>query len=351
LIGQPAFSFDTETTAIQIEGGKSMQSRSIEAANEAVETGEPIIWSRGLSKKFNGTYGVSDIHFEMPRGAIYGFIGPSGCGKTTTVRLLTGIYKPSAGEARVLGRAPTAFSRSDREKIGYMPQHFVLYPDLTVWENISFVTSAYGVGRGRSARIKQLLEFVELDEHKHKLARQISGGMLRRLSLATTLVHRPELVFLDEPTASIDPILRRKFWDYFQELKNNGTSLFITTQYVGEAVYCDKVGVLLDGRLLVLDTPEGLRRAALGGDTVILKIRAPIDYMSVALIDQLPFVKHADRTEEEEIHITVHQASTAMPDLVDWCAANDVEVDSIREYQPPFDDVFVTLIEKYSHHD
>ncbi|MCI0396074.1 MAG: ABC transporter ATP-binding protein [Chloroflexi bacterium] len=209
---------------------------------------------------------VDRINLIVPQGKIFGFIGPSGSGKTTTIRMMTGTYKPTAGEVHVLNVPPRAFGSSMRERIGYMPQLFVLYPELTVWENLNFTASLYGMFFRRSKRLKELLDFVELSEDRHKLVRNISGGMQRRLSLAATLAHNPEVLFLDEPTAGIDPILRRKFWDLFRELQGQGRTFFITTQYVSEAAYCGLVGVLVEGRLIALDTPEGLHRRAYGGD-------------------------------------------------------------------------------------
>ena len=182
-----------------------------------------VVETQALTKTFGKEIAVQSLNMQVPRGTIFGFVGPSGCGKTTTVRLLTGFYKPTSGTLSVLGKTPADFSKADRGKIGYLIQQFVLYPDLTVWENLNFAASFYGVGLFRWGRLNKLLDFVELKEDKHKLARELSGGMKRRLSLAATLVHNPELLFLDEPTAGIDPLLRRKFWDYFQGVAGRGS--------------------------------------------------------------------------------------------------------------------------------
>ena len=301
-----------------------------------------------LSKQFADQLVVDGVSFYVPRGTVFGFIGPSGCGKTTTVRMLTGIYQPTSGEVKVLSQKPGKFSRQDREKIGYMPQHFVLYPDLSVWENLRFAASVYGVGAGRSKRMKELLEFVELWDHRYKRVSQISGGMQRRLSLAATLVHEPELLFLDEPTTGLDPVLRKKFWEHFHNLKEQGLTMFVTTQYVSDAAYCDLVGMMVEGRLVALDTPEGLRRKALGGDVVILRSVNRIDYGRIQSLALLPFVKRADRNGENEVRITVEDAASAIPELMEWCSSSDTEVESIQEFLPDYDDVFVTLIRKES---
>jgi ABC-2 type transport system ATP-binding protein len=310
--------------------------------------GDNLIQVKEVSKQFADQIVVNQVSFDIPRGTVFGFIGPSGCGKTTTVRMLTGIYQPTSGEMKVMGQKPGQFSRHDREKIGYMPQHFVLYPDLSVWENLRFAASVYGVGFGRSKRMKELLEFVELEEHRYKRVSQISGGMQRRLSLAATLVHKPELLFLDEPTTGLDPVLRKKFWEHFHNLKEDGITMFVTTQYVSDAAYCDLVGMMVEGRLVALDTPEGLRRQALGGDVVVLRCVDRIDYGRIQDLNQLPFVKRAERVGENEAHITVENAASAIPELMQWSNATDTEVESIQEFLPAYDDVFVALIHKES---
>ena len=309
---------------------------------------EFAVQTHQLTKRFVGTIGVEEITMVVPRGTIFGFIGPSGCGKTTTIRLLTGIYEPTYGEVRVLGHDPRRFTQSVRARIGYMPQHFVLYPDLTVWENMNFAASIYGVGMiHRRRRFHELLDFVGLADHRGKLARNLSGGMQRRLSLAATLVHDPALLFLDEPTAGIDPVLRRKFWDHFQAMQQAGRTLFITTQYVGEAIYCDFVGVMANGWLLYLDTPQALRRRAFGGAMVDLRTRARLSRESLHRLHQLPCVQRQVRfLGPTDLRVTVNDAATAIPTLMEFCQAQGAEVESVQEYTPPFDDVFVELVKE-----
>ena len=315
---------------------------------ENIRNQDTVIWSNNLSKNFGDENAVKDVNLAIPKGSIFGFIGPSGCGKTTTVRLLTGIYHPSSGEARVMGKIPSEFSRNDRELLGYLLQQFVLYPDLTVWENLNFAASLYGVSSHRRRRLEALLEFVELDQFKKKLAKNLSGGMRRRLSLASTLVHNPEILFLDEPTAGIDPLLRREFWDYFKELQNEERTLFITTQYVGEAAYCDLVGIMMSGKLLMVDTPTALRRKAYGGDVIQLRTAYPITRDQAKMIEnnlnqiQASIIKR----DNNNMQILVQDAAGAMPILIQYCQTQNIEIEAIEEYTPPFDDIFVKLIEE-----
>jgi ABC-2 type transport system ATP-binding protein len=305
-----------------------------------------VVQTSGLTKVFGDLVAVDHLSFYVPRGKIFGLIGPSGCGKTTTVRLLTGIYRPTAGQALVLGEEPSSFSRATRARIGYMLQQSVLYPDLTVWENLNFASAIYGVGPIRGKRLHEILDFVELDEHRRKAVHTISGGMRRRLSLAATLVHDPDLLFLDEPTTGVDPVLRRKFWDHFNDLRDTGHTLLVTTQYVSEAVYCDLVAVMQDGKLLLVDTPEGLRRYAMGGDVVYLKTADHLESDVMHRLKQLPFVRRLVAVDDHSLRLIVDKASTTTPKLVEWLQRENVALESVQEDLTPFDDVFVRLIEK-----
>ncbi|NJM07175.1 ABC transporter ATP-binding protein [Candidatus Gracilibacteria bacterium] len=244
------------------------------AAN-ANRSGPPLIANvEAATLDFGNGVGLFDINLQLPQGTILGMIGPSGCGKTTTVRLMTGRFPPNSGKVTVMGRDPTTFSAVERARMGYMPQLFVLYPELTVRENINFVASLYGVPYQRKERMDELLNFVELYDARDRLARKLSGGMQRRLMLAAILFHNPELIFADEPTAGIDPILRDRFWEKFRSLRDEGRTLLVTTQYVGEAAYCDYVAVMRKGRLLHVETPENLRRKAFDGEIVTLDVDA-----------------------------------------------------------------------------
>ena len=314
-------------------------------------TAENVVETQDLTKAFGDEIAVQSLNIQVPRGTVFGFIGPSGCGKTTTVRLLTGFYEPTSGTARVLGKDPVTFSKSDREKIGYLIQQFVLYPELTVWENLNFAASFYGVSPFRRKQLHKLLDFVELAEDTNKLARDLSGGMKRRLSLAATLVHNPQLLFLDEPTAGIDPILRRKFWDYFKDLQNEGHTLFVTTQYVGEAAYCDLVGVMYEGKLLMVETPSGLRKQAYGGDVIAIQTTEGLRFEQRKQVESLPFVHgKVQIISDQEVDVIVDDASTAIPALLEWAQDQKLNVETIEQKFLPFDDVFVKIIERETAH-
>ena len=306
-----------------------------------------IVDAQHLTKRFGDETAVEDLTMQVHEGTIFGFIGPSGSGKTTTVRLLTGVQSPSDGTAYVMGTEPSAFTEREREQIGYMPQLSVLFPHLSIMENLRFVASIYGMPWGRRSQLKRVLEFVELGEHRRKRLRQASGGMQRRLALAAALVNEPQLLFLDEPTTGIDPVLRRKFWDHFESLRDDGRTVFVTTQYVGEAAYCDQIGVLRAGRLLTVDTPEGLRRQAFGGEVIDLIVADRIEQDLITDVTHLTYVVHAQRTRVDGrgMRITVVDADRVIPPLQRWLEERGVQVESIDRYLPPFDDVFVKLVE------
>jgi ABC-2 type transport system ATP-binding protein len=308
-----------------------------------------LIETEQLTKKFNGEFGVKEVSIRIPKNAIFGFIGPSGSGKTTTVRLLLGVYPPSSGSALVFGHQPHRFSQTDRSRIGYMPQLFMLQNGLTVWQNLAFVASLYGMLRHRKERIRKRLDLVELTGHEKKRASDLSGGMQRRLSLAAALLHDPDLIFLDEPTAGIDPVLRRKFWDHFQKLKEQGKTLFITTQYVAEAAYCDYVGVMSQGRLLMVETPENLKRIGMGGEIIEIKFTDLLSQAQVAAIRQQADVAagQIQLLNNEMLQVVVEDASRQIPSLLQWCQENEMSVKAAQKIEPSFDDVFVQLINRY----
>ncbi|MGH8959196.1 MAG: ABC transporter ATP-binding protein [Acidimicrobiia bacterium] len=312
---------------------------------EQVASPALAIATQGLTKEFEEGIGVFDLDLEVPEGSIFGFIGPSGSGKTTTIRLMTGVVRPDSGDLTVLGKRPVEFDRKARAELGYMPQLSVLYPELSIKQNLAFAASLFGMGwRARRQSIKEVLRFVELWSDRHRLLREASGGMQRRLALAATLIHKPELLFLDEPTAGIDPVLRRKVWDHFLELKEHGRTLFITTQYVGEAAYCDKVGILDEGRLLTVDTPEGLRRQAMGGEVLDLKFATPLNPAQIEELVKVTSATDWDHRRSGEYRLVVEDAGDASPAIGTWAGEQGLELESAEPYSPPFDDVFVELV-------
>lgn len=316
-------------------------------AEPASPVGTPtVIVARGLRRMFGDEVALDRLDLAVERGTIYGFVGPSGSGKTTAVRLLTGIDVPTDGHAEVLGFPAHSADAGLRHRIGYMPQESVQFPNLSSRANLSFVASLYGVPlRGRKV-IDDVLERTELAGHERKPVRSLSGGMRRRLALAAALIHQPEVLFLDEPTAGLDPVLRRKVWDWFEALRGEGRTLFVTTQYVGEAAYCDRVGVLAEGRLIAEDTPQGLRRLALGGDVLELTPARPPGEDVIAGLVGIDGVREVRRPGPgPQLRLVVDAAERRLPQLQDWCRSHGLEIESLREDHMPFDDVFAALMQ------
>ena len=246
--------------------GPARRLRRCPVSPRARRSPQPIAALRGVGRTFDDVVALTGVDLAIARGSIVGVIGPSGAGKTTAIRLLTGALRPTSGEAEVLGGDPTRLPAETRARIGFMPQHVSLYDDLTVGENLDFVASLYGLFLfRRRARIRALLDWLELTDARKRRAGDLSGGMRRRLQLACALVHDPELVFLDEPTAGIDPLVRQSIWRELHRLREAGRTLLITTQYVPEAEECDVVALIAEGRLIAFDTPEALRQRAFGG--------------------------------------------------------------------------------------
>lgn len=303
-----------------------------------------VISARDVSRAFDGRTVVDGLTFDVPGGTILGVIGPSGSGKTTTVRMLTGTLRRTSGEIDVLGEDPMRFSRRVRGRIAYMPQLFSLYEDLSAQENVGFVAALYGVGpfrRGR--RIREALELVDLWDARHRLARDLSGGMQRRLELACALVHRPDVLFIDEPTAGIDPMLRQAIWDELRRLRDEGRTLLVTTQYVSEAEYCDRVALIADGELVALDEPEALRRSVFGGE--VLEVDADRD-VHPELLAAVEGVHEVRQPAPTKLLVTTQDAATASPQIMEALRRAGVEVRGLEEHQPNFDEVFTGLVER-----
>jgi ABC-2 type transport system ATP-binding protein len=298
----------------------------------------------GASRRFGDQLAVDDISLTVPSGTILGVIGPSGAGKTTTIRMLTGALSPTAGSVRVLGEDPRTFRRRTRERIGYMPQQFTLYRDLTARENVDFVASLFGIlWRTRHRRTREVLELVDLWDVRGRRAGDLSGGMQRRLELASALVHDPALLFLDEPTAGIDPLLRGRIWQELHRLRDAGRTLLVTTQYVNEAEACDTVALISEGRLIALAHPDELRRAAAGGDIIEVETVGVFDGSALT---QLPVVRRVDQRGPRLLRVVVDDAAVALPDVVEGIGQGGGEVKTASEQRPSFDEVFAVLVER-----
>ena len=305
--------------------------------------GQPIVIGlEGVSRRFEDVVAVENVSFTVNEGAIVGLIGPSGAGKTTTIRLMTGALAPDEGVVRVLGEDPRKFRRRTRERIGYMPQLFVLYPDLTARENVDFVAALFGIApwrRGR--RVNEVLELVDLTDARNRRASQLSGGMQRRLELACALVHQPNLLFLDEPTAGIDPLLRTRVWEEFDRLRQTGVTVLVTTQYVSEAEYCDAVALISEGHLIAYAPPAEMRKMAQGGEVFEVGTREPFDAGTLPPIEGVVSIRQIG---PREIVVVAADVGVATPKLNDAIEQAGGVVDYSREYRPTFDEVFSALV-------
>ena len=319
------------------------------ASTDLGPAGQPdrrvVVEMRGVTRRFDDREVVSGIDLTVPEGTILGIIGPSGAGKTTTIRMLTGAIAPSAGEVSVLGRPPSRFRRSDRERLGYMPQAFGLYEDLTAGENVDFVGSLFGMlWRRRRRRVREVLQLLELWDVRGRRASRLSGGMQRRLELACVLVHEPDLLILDEPTAGIDPLLRASVWDELHRLRDEGRTLLVTTQQVSEADECDAVAMIVGGQIIALAPPEQLRRLATNGDLLEIETR---DLYDGRALGGTPGVVSVTQVGPRHLRVAVDDAGSAMPVVVEAITSSGIEVDSARELRLSFDEIFAILVEKH----
>jgi ABC-2 type transport system ATP-binding protein len=304
---------------------------------------EFVIRAESVSKHFGHIWAVRNLTLSIPQGEIFCLLGPSGSGKTTTIRMMLGVYMPDGGILTVFGQPVQAIEKALHCRIGYMPQFFVLYPTLSIQENLNFVGMLYGLGfKHRRRRIHELLDFLELWPHRKKLANRISGGMRRRLALAAALIHKPDLLFLDEPTAGIDPILRSKLWQEFHRLNEAGTTLVITTQYVGEAEYGDQVAILSAGELAALGSPHELRQRALGGESIEIHTTGEKGFtgdLMHALYECSCMIK-AESPRYDLLRLTVADSASALPEVMAILQQHEVVVKTVESVIPSFDEAF-----------
>ena len=246
----------------------------------------PVIQVENLTRKFGEFVAVDHVSFEVGAGEIVGYLGPNGCGKTTTIRMLLGLLRPSEGSARVLGLDIASQTEQIRARCGYMSQKFAIYDDLTVGENLRFYAGVYGI-RDRAA-VQAVVEQVGLAGRENDLTRELSTGWRQRLALGIALVHSPQLLFLDEPTSGVDPLARRTFWDLIYALAGRGVTVLVTTHYMDEAEYCNRVGIMRSGRLLAMDSPVQLK-AGLGAQA--WEVAADPLLPALAVLEQVPGVR------------------------------------------------------------
>ncbi len=312
----------------------------------------PVIEADNLKRSFGREEVLKGVNLAVEEGEIFGLIGPSGAGKSTLMRILTGYLEPTDGDVKVFGRHPLAFDADDRRRVGFMPQSFVLYGQLSVRQNLNFIAGLYGLKfLERRRRVRETLEFVELWDDRRKAAANISGGMQRRLQLAGAIVHEPRLLFVDEPTANLDPILRRKFWEEFKQLRDEGRTIFVTTQYVGEAELCDRVGLLSSRKLVATGTPEELRREAFGGETIELSLGEDPGHLGehLSALESIGHVVEV-RSEDESgnpisrARLVVKDADVALPEVFQALSSTGADIRSLDVLYPSFDEVFFRLV-------
>jgi ABC-2 type transport system ATP-binding protein len=303
-----------------------------------------LVQTSALTKKFGSLTAVDHMNLSVKAGEIFGFLGPNGAGKTTTVRILCGLMMPTSGNATVVGYDVVKEPEEVKQRIGYMPQAYGLYDDLTIEETLEFFGSVYRVPSDeRRKRADEILQLVRLEEFRKQYAGQLSGGMKRRLSLAVSLIHNPELLILDEPTAGIDPPLRRIFWQYFRQLNKRGVTFFINTHYMDEAELCDRLALISYGRLVSVGSPTELKRKAIGGERVEL-VTADLPRTNAILKDS-GLVREIS-VSEGAIQLIVDEAASAIPRLTSLLRERGVEVLQVRQLQPSLEDVFIRLVQE-----
>jgi len=294
-----------------------------------------------LTKKFGGFTAVHQVSFAIPTGEIFGLLGPNGAGKTTTIRMLCGILLPTSGRATVLSLDVTRQPEAIKQSIGYMSQKFALYNDLTVIENLDFYARMYQVpAKSRSARLDELLEMAGLVGHEKDKTANLSGAWRQRLALACAIVHRPPMLFLDEPTAGVDPISRREFWNMIYALAGQGVSVLATTHYMDEAEQCNIIGMMHDGRLIALDDPDTLK-AGLAGDLLEIECDAP--GRAEALAAEFPGVMEA-ALHGVLLHVNVPDAQVGLS-LETALTRAGIVIRRIEQVLPSLEDVFVAMVE------
>ena len=305
------------------------------------EADAPIV-ADGLVKRFGAFTAVDHVSFRIERGEIVGFIGPNGAGKSTTIRMLCGLLRPSEGRALVAGIDVARDPEGVREHIGYMSQKFSLYGDLSVAENLRFFGGIYRVPRAELAgRTRYAVEMAGLSGREDALVATLAGGWKQRLALGCAILHRPPILFLDEPTSGVDPESRRRFWDLIAALAADGVTVLVSTHYMDEAEYCNRIALIDRGRLIALARPGELKRRKLGGDLLLLECE-PVGAAIVAL-EQAPGVRDA-AVFGNSIHVLVGGGGAASSDIPPFLASRGVTVTRLEPIEPTLEDIFVQMV-------
>jgi ABC-2 type transport system ATP-binding protein len=331
--------------AVQTQGDAVLPGGQLAALGAArgggVRAEEWAIETEDLSRSFGAIIAVDRLNLRVRRPEIMGLVGPDGAGKTTTLRMLAGILVPTSGQGRVLGFDIARQAEEVKARIGYMSQRFSLYADLTVQENLAFFADLYQVPRAeRDARTAALLEFARLTPFRRRRAEYLSGGMKQKLALACTLIHRPQLLLLDEPTTGVDPVARREFWSILYRLLTQGQTILVSTPYMDEAERCSRVGFLAAGRLLTVGTPNELKAAY---PHQVMELRARPAGPAAAVSRQVPGVLDV-QTFGEALHLVVEDAAATLAPVRAALEQAGLEVVQIRAVAATMEDVFMALL-------
>ncbi|MDW8319883.1 MAG: ABC transporter ATP-binding protein [Armatimonadota bacterium] len=299
--------------------------------------------ARALRKTFGHIVAVHSVDLQVRPGEVFGIVGPDGAGKTTTFRMLVGAIEPDAGEAVVAGFNVRTYPEEVKRRIGYMSQRFSLYGDLTVQENLDFFADIYQVPKEeRIARQRELLEFSRLAPFTKRLAQNLSGGMKQKLALACTLIHVPQILFLDEPTTGVDPVSRRDFWRILYTLVSKGMTLVVSTPYMDEAERCNRIAFMYNGRIIECDSPDNLRSRMRGN---LWEVICQPQRKAREILASLPIVKGV-QAFGERLHVWLEEAQNDFAPVQQVLAQADVHIQYGRQIAPTLEDVFVSVIER-----
>jgi ABC-2 type transport system ATP-binding protein len=302
-----------------------------------------VIATHNLTKQFKHITAVDGLNLSVHKGEIFGLLGPDGAGKTTTIRMLCAIMDPTEGSASVSGFDTVKEPEAIKQRIGYMPQQFSLYGDLTVDENLTFFADVFQVERKvRQERKQELLAFARLTQFRDRRAAHLSGGMQKKLALACTLIHQPAIIFLDEPTTGVDPVSRREFWEILTELHLEGVTLFVSTPYMDEAERCSRVALMFEGDVIICDAPEQIKGLVEGE---LLELRPDRLREASRLIRELPGVLEV-QTYGDLLHVFVDDAEARAPSLRDSLHEASIAVQGLRQTRPRMEEAFISLIRK-----